>query len=62
MSEISVLKNVRKDLNKMIKEYNNNLKEDGPDTENYYYDMGCVDVLKEAVNHINTVIESLEQK
>ena len=29
MSEISVLKNIRKDLNKMIKEYNNMLKEDG---------------------------------
>ena len=35
MSEISVLKNVRKDINKMIKEYDNMLKEDGPDTENY---------------------------
>ena len=30
MSEISVLKNVRKDINKMIKEYDNM-----PDTENY---------------------------
>ena len=33
MSEISVLKNVRKDLNKMIKKYNNMLRKDGPDTE-----------------------------
>ena len=62
MSEISVLKNVRKDLNKMIKEYNNMLKEDGPDTENYYYDMGAVDALKKAAEHINTMINALNKK
>lgn len=62
MSEISVLKNVRKDLNKMIKEYNNSLKEDGPDTENYYYDIGAVDALKRLSDHINIMINSLNKK
>ena len=62
MSEISVLKNVRKDLNKMIKEYNNMLKEDGPDTENYYYDIGAVDALKRLSDHINIMINSLNKK
>ena len=62
MSDISVLKNVRKDLNKMIKEYNNMLKEDGPDTENYYYDIGAVDALKRLSDHINIMINSLNKK
>ena len=62
MSEISVLKNVRKDINKMIKEYDNMLKEDGPDTENYYYDMGAVDALEELSDHINIVINALNKK
>ena len=62
MSEISVLKNVRKDINKMIKEYNNMLKEDGPDTENYYYDIGAVDALKRLSDHINTMINALNKK
>ena len=62
MSEISVLKNVRKDLNKMIKKYDNMLKEDGADTENYYYDMGAVDALEELSDHINTMINALNKK
>ena len=62
MSEISVLKNVRKDINKMIKEYNNRLREDGPDTENYYYDIGAVDALKELSDHINIMINALNKK
>ena len=62
MSEISVLKNVRKDINKMIKEYNNMLREDGPDTENYYYDIGAVDALKRLSDHINIMINSLNKK
>ena len=62
MSEISVLKNVRKDLNKMIKEYDNMLKEDGPDTENYYYDMGAVEALVRLSDHINIVINALNKK
>ena len=62
MSEISVLKNVRKDINKMIKEYDNMLKEDGPDTENYYYDIGAVDALKRLSDHINTMINALNKK
>ena len=60
MSEISVLKNVRKDLNKMIKEYNNRLKEDGP--ENYYYDMGAVEALMRLSDHINIMINALNKK
>ena len=62
MSEISVLKNVRKDINKMIKEYDNMLKEDGPDTENYNYDMGAVEALMRLSDHINIVINALNKK
>ena len=62
MSEISVLKNVRKDINKMIKEYDNMLKEDGPDTENYYYDMGAVEALVRLSDHINIIINTLKKK
>ena len=62
MSEISVLKNVRKDINKMIKEYDNMLKEDGPDTENYYYDMGVVEALMRLSDHINIMINALNKK
>ena len=62
MSEISVLKNVRKDINKMIKEYNNMLREDGPDNENYYYDMGAVEALVRLSDHINIMIHSINKK
>ena len=62
MSEISVLKNVRKDINKMIKEYDNMLREDGPDTENYYYDMGAVEALVRLSDHINIIINTLNKK
>ena len=62
MSEISVLKNVRKDINKMIKEYNNRLREEWPDTEDYYYDMGAVDALKRLSDHINIMINTLNKK
>ena len=62
MSEISVLKNVRKDLNKMIKKYNNMLKEDGPDTKNYYYDKSAINALEERSDHINIVINALKIK
>ena len=62
MSEISVLKNVRKDINKMIKEYDNMLKEDGPDTENYYYDMGAVEALMRLSDNINIMINALNKK
>lgn len=62
MSEISVLKNVRKDINKMIKEYDNMLKENGPDTENYYYDMGAVEALVRLSDHINIIINTLNKK
>ena len=62
MSEISVLKNVRKDINKMIKEYDIMLKEDGPDTENYYYDMGAVEALMRLSDNINIMINALNKK
>ena len=62
MSEISVLKNVRKDINKMIKEYDNMLKEDGPDTENYYYDMCAIEALIRLYDHINIIINTLNKK
>ena len=62
MSEISVLKNVRKDINKMIKEYDNMLKGDGPDTENYYYDMGAVEALIRLSDHLNIMINALNKK
>ena len=57
MSEISVLKNVRKDINKMIKEYDNM-----PDTENYYCDMGAVEALMRLSDHINIMINALNKK